>query len=385
MNFLFAFLSGLLLNGMPCVFPVLSLKVLSLLKRDSSSISGGWWYALGISVSFFILSGILVLLKSAGFVIGWGYNLQSPIFVILLTYLLFVIGLNFSGVFSIPMLSMRESVSANRHGAFFTGVLAVLVATPCTGPFMATAIGFAFTQPTFVTLMIFQALGLGFSFPYLLFSFFPKLLCFLPQPGEWMNTFKQFLAFPMYLSSTWLLWVLIKESNANLILSVVTGAVLIVFTIWLWGVVKYCRYFWKSFFIMVLLFVNYLPLKISYDLIQHSHEREHVEYSESVLSELLEHGQKVLVVVSADWCITCKINEKLVLSSDTIYLALKKHDVVYLFADITKHNANITRYMASFDRLGVPLYVLYSANGVYKILPQLLTQQMLLGELEGLE
>ncbi|MBQ4875334.1 MAG: thioredoxin family protein [Rickettsiaceae bacterium H1] len=385
MQFLFAFLGGIILNLMPCVFPVLSLKVLALVKRRSSNLSSGLSYTAGVLVSFFALSGTLLLLKNLGFVVGWGYNLQSPMFVVLLSYLLFIVGLNLSGVFSIPMFSVKESNMQNNSGSFFTGVIAVLVATPCTAPFMATAIGFAFTQPTLYALLIFQALGLGFAFPYLLCAKFTKLLSFLPKPGNWMEKFKELLAFPMYFSAIWLFWVLIKQTNGDLVLPVLAGTVLIVFTIWLWNSVKFFQGAWKHFFIVFLIFVNFVPLKISYDLINYARQSKQIAFSEKALAKLLEEKNKVLVVVTADWCLTCKINEQLVLLSKVVQNALEENNVIYMLADWTKRDENITNYIKSFNRIGVPLYVLYNSKGEYKILPQLLTQEKVVRRLEDLK
>ena len=385
MEFLFAFIGGIILNIMPCVFPVLSLKIIALVEQRSSNIISGLSYTVGVLVSLFIVSGILIILRKIGFVVGWGYGLQSPTFVMLLSYLLFVVGLNLSGFFSIPMFSIKELDLKNTLGSFFTGVLAVLVATPCTAPFMATAIGFAFAQPPITNLLIFQVLGLGFALPYLLLSIFPNLLSFLPKPGLWMEKFKEFLAFPMYLSSVWLLWVVVRQTSSNLVLTVMSGAVLIVFTIWVWNIVGSFKALWRHFFIVLLIFIDFTIFKISYDLINHAQQEKHVVYSGSVLNTLLDQRRKILVVVTADWCITCKINETLVLSSNIIQDAIKKSNIVYLLADWTKRDKKITDYVKGFNRIGVPLYVLYDSRGEYKILPQILTQKIVLQELERLK
>lgn len=382
MMFLFAFLGGVILNMMPCVFPILSLKVLTLLGNRSSIISG-ISYTMGVLACFLIITGILVILKNMGFVIGWGYNLQSPMFTIFLTYLLFAVGLNLSSFFSIPMPAFSDPNTQNSMSNFFVGVLSVLVATPCTAPFMATAIGFAFTQSSIVTLLVFQVLGLGFAFPYLILSVFPKLLSFLPKPGHWMNVLKEFLAFPMYVSSAWLLWISVRSGGSvNLIFTISIGLIIMVMTIWAHRLVRTIeRKDWRICLSVILIFANIVPLKMSYSVIYDSREENYVTFSSQKLTAALAEHKKVFVAVTADWCITCKINEKLVLSSDTIQDAFLKHEVIYMLADWTKHNEEITQYMNDFNRDGVPLYVLYHETGDHEILPQILTQRLILSEL----
>ncbi len=385
MEFFLAFIGGMILNIMPCVFPVLSIKILSLLKHSSSNVLSALSYTAGILASLFCLSGTLILLRNIGFIVGWGYNLQSPMFVILLTYLLFLVGLNFSNFFSIPNFTVKIPGINNILSSFFTGTLAVLVATPCTAPFMATAIGFAFSQPPLTALLTFQFLGLGLAFPFLLCAIFPKVLSFLPPPGNWMKICKELLAFPMYISTIWLLWVVIKQTDANLILTVTTGLVLIIFTIWVWRIIRNCTPSWRHFWLVILIFANFIPLKASYDLINNKHKANHVIFSKASLDRLLENNKKVLVVVTADWCITCKVNEQLVFSTNVIQEELKQNKITYLLADWTKRDEKITEYIKSFNRIGVPLYILYNSKGKHKVLPQLLTQKMALEEFRRLK
>ena len=385
MEFLFAFLGGIILNIMPCVFPVLSLKVLSLAKENNHRVLSGLSYTIGILVSFLVVSAILIILKKVGFVLGWGYNLQSPMFVILLTYILFLVGLNLSGFFNFSIFAVSKPKINSILSHFSTGVLAVIVATPCTAPFMATAIGFALTQPPLITLAIFQALGLGFALPYLILASSPVLLSFLPKPGRWMQILKELLAFPMYGSAAWLLWVAVRQTNSNLLLTINIGLIFLVMTIWSWQFIKPIHGKWKHFWLIILLFINFIPIKMSYDMTNNTYKEEQVIFSESTLQQLLQQHQKVLVVVSADWCITCKVNEQMVLLSGTIQDAIKKYNVIYMYADWTKRDEKITNYIDSFDRSGVPLYVLYDAEGKHKILPQILTQKIVLDHLEEIK
>ncbi len=384
MEFLLAFLGGLILNIMPCVFPILSLKILVLLEQKKSTLQHGISYTIGVLLSFFIISGSLILLENIGSVVGWGYNLQSPMFVIFLSYVLFFVGLNLSGFFSIPIFAINTPKKIGNTGSFLTGALAVLVATPCTAPFMAPAIGFALTQSPLSALITFQILGLGFALPYLALSMFPKLLSLLPKPGAWMVTFKEFLAFPMYISSAWLLWIAVKQTNSNVLLTAIIGVICIIFTLWLWKYIKdISNKNFKHLLLIILVFTNIATMNINYRVIN-NHHNHYMLFSEKTLDTLKKEHKKILVAVGADWCLTCKINENLILSSEIIQKTLRNNDIVYVVADWTKRDERITKYIKSFDRIGVPLYVLYDSSGEHKILPQILTLNKVIKELKEL-
>jgi Thiol:disulfide interchange protein len=237
----FAFLGGLILNVMPCVFPILTIKILRFVEqsRDSTykTLQQGLLFSLGVVISFLTIAALLIALKSGGESIGWGYQLQSPVVVSLLFYLFVILGFIFmSNIVLGSSLARLSSIPLNKSDSlesFLTGVLAVIVASPCTAPFMGSAIGFALLQPSFYSILIFLGLGIGFSLPYLILSAKPSLLSFLPKPGQWMETFKQFMAFPMWASALWLLWVLSSQVDDQEVIQVLLGALLITTGLWL--------------------------------------------------------------------------------------------------------------------------------------------------------
>ena len=267
---LFALFGGIILNLMPCVFPVLSMKALSLInlgeKEESKARGYGISYTLGILISFAIIGGTLLILKSGGAQIGWGFQLQNPIVIMVLAYLVFIIGLNLAGLFEfsgrlgkLGSFTQKLSGQDGHRGAFFTGVLATLVATPCTAPFMGAALGFALTQPAIISMLVFLTLGFGLAIPYLLLCFVPSLRSKLPKPGAWMQTFKQFLSFPMFLTAVWLVWVLSQQAGTFGILSALSGMVFIAFGIWLCKVLPsngFGRYLSIILIILSFLFVG---------------------------------------------------------------------------------------------------------------------------------
>jgi thiol:disulfide interchange protein DsbD len=372
---LLAFLGGLILNIMPCVFPVLSLKVLALSrhgqKEHGETLRESLAYAAGVISSFIALAGALILLKGAAGQLGWGFQLQEPWFVGALAQLLFAVGLNLSGVYEIPQL--WHGNQPHRHGlvqSFLTGVLAVLLATPCTAPFMAPAIGFGLAQPPLVTLAIFIALGFGFALPFVIAGVFPRLLRFLPRPGGWMLTFRRVLAFPMYASAVWLVWVLAQQSTPNGVgLLLLGGLVLsgtLTFAPRLRPVPK-----------MIAVTLTVICVGMLLRSVPATPPREATvsteTFSEELLASLRQAGKPVLVNVTAAWCITCKLNERLVLRRPDVQALLKAHGVTMLTADWTQGDPAITAYLQSFDRAGVPLYVYYASSQKVFVLPQILS------------
>jgi thiol:disulfide interchange protein DsbD len=380
MILLFALLGGIILNAMPCVFPILSLKAVSIAqtRKSSDAHKQGYGYTLGILVSFILMAGLIIILQKAGHVIGWGFQMQSPIFVAMMTYLMFVIGLSLSGYVYFPLFANSLSATGQDKsfmGSFWIGILAALVATPCTAPFMGVAVGYALVQPPLMIFLIFSALALGFALPYLLLSLWPSLLHFLPKPGPWMETLKEFLAFPMYLTCVWLLWVLIQQIGAYGFFVVACGLVLISFSFWFYKHLQSQLGWWKFILGLGLIVLPLSPL-----LFLRESPLEEVssiqEFSKSLIDDLRKQGKPVFVYATASWCITCKFNE-LTLHSDSVKSLMKQKGIQVVEADWTNQDTEITEFLKSFGRSGVPLYVFYPVKGDPIVLPQLLTESII--------
>jgi len=388
---LFALLGGLILNAMPCVFPVLSLKVISLVESGNHSSKvrqfHGLTYTAGVMLSFLVVAVVLIALRSFGEQIGWGFQLQSPLFVGLLVYVLFVLGLSMSGAIEIGTglqnvgAGLANDDANSWKKSFFTGVLATVVATPCTAPFMGTAMGFALSQPLIVALAIFAAMGLGLALPFLLIAFIPALANILPQPGNWMVRLKEFLAFPIYLTVVWLVWVFARQTGTDAVALLLIGLVSLTFAAWYWRSTLYTdrSVFVKgvmlaSLAIALLALIAAPKLAVSVAQLQTGETDNQLEqiYSPEVLASAVERGETVFVNMTADWCITCKVNERVVLKSAAVQRALIDNGVTYLKGDWTNSDPKITEYLSQFNRNGVPLYVVYN-HGVPTVLPQILT------------
>ncbi|HEU5046931.1 MAG TPA: protein-disulfide reductase DsbD domain-containing protein [Rickettsiales bacterium] len=378
---LFALLGGLILNLMPCVFPILALKALAVAKKAEKNATQvrlhGLAYTAGVILSFLALAGILIAVRESGRAIGWGYQMQSPVFVFVLAIVFFLVGLNLSGFFELPSLFGNVGGYAagkqSLTGSFITGVLAVMVATPCTAPFMATAVGFAFTQPLPVIMTIFTGMGAGLAMPFLLLSLFPRLATLLPKPGLWMLTFRQATAFPMYLGALWLLWVLGREAGLSAVFMALLINVFLTFALWL-GKLE-ARF---TTLLGLLVGIASLLLVIGFAQVSTSGGKPKTEvekFSPAHLAELRGEGKAVFVDATADWCITCKVNESVALSSRKVQEAFAKRQIVYMVADWTNGDKDITSYLQSFGRAGVPIYVYYPAGGKEPVvLPQVLTE-----------
>jgi thiol:disulfide interchange protein len=375
---LLAFLGGAILNLMPCVFPILSLKVLSFARStDHDRHLHSWVYTAGVVLSFVGIAAVLIALQQAGQAVGWGFQLQSPGFVIALAYLFLVMGLSLSGLVQLGgnLMNTGSGLAARGglSGSFFTGVLAVVVASPCTAPFMGTALGFAVTQPPVIGLSVFAALGLGMAAPLLLFSYSGGARAIMPKPGPWMETLKQFLAFPLYGAAIWLLWVAGRQTGVNTMAAVLSGALVLSLALWLWNLGG-----WKRA-IAALCAVLAISLASWRDLDQNRGGETlaggKVPWSEQTLAELRREGKPVFVDVTADWCITCLANENAVLFTDEMTAAFEAHGVVYMVADWTNYDEDIARFIRSHGRTGIPLYLMYPANPAASplMLPQILT------------
>lgn len=381
--FFAAFFGGIVLNLMPCVFPVLSMKALGFAKTAHAHPNivrrHGNLYALGVVISFLVLSALLVGLKAMGSGLGWGFQLQNPILVAALSLLFLLIALNLFGMFEIggrwqnagENLSRGESAKSS----FFTGVLAVLVASPCSAPFMAGALGFAFTQSPPITLFIFLGLAIGFALPVFVLAHAPRLLRRLPKPGPWMHTFKQALAFPMLLTSLWLLWVLSALAGSDGVGLTGLAFICVVFAIW---VFKYKGALPKSLAVLALAFGMGLLANLG-TLSTRAMATESIsetQWSPQAVREAQNAGQYVFVDFTADWCVSCKVNEKLFLERKSTKKLFEKHNIKKLVADWTRKDAQIAAELARHGRSGVPLYLLYAPNGENDtplVLPQTLS------------
>ena len=384
---LLAFIGGLILNLMPCVFPVLSIKAMGALGSadDRAELRRhGGWYALGVIATFVLLASVLLVLRAGGQQLGWGFQLQEPRFVAGVALLLFAMALSFSGVWEfggrITGTGHRLTLGHGARASFFTGALAVVVASPCTAPFMGTALGWALAQPAAAALAVFVTLGLGLAAPMLLLGFVPALARALPRPGPWLEGFRQLLAFPLYLTVVWLLWVYGEQTSPLGMAWLLAALTALAFGLWLFGrrhAMRSPRLRAMAGIVSAVVFVLALGLPLSTPSASDAQPKSDAgaePWSEQRLAELRAANRPVLVNMTAAWCLTCLANERVALSTDTVREALAAHDVAYLKGDWTRHDETITRYLQRHGRNGVPLYVLYPPDGgAPRVLPQLLT------------
>ncbi|MGA0998228.1 MAG: protein-disulfide reductase DsbD family protein [Litorivicinaceae bacterium] len=363
---LMALAGGLILNLMPCVFPVLSIKALSIAGKASKERRevqrGAWLYTAGILVTMLVLASIMVGLKAGGAQIGWGFQLQTPWFVGLLVYVFVILGLWLYGwvEFGMALSGVGQNLTEGHSGRaeFFTGVLAVVVATPCTAPFMGVAMGYTLTQPWWITLIVFSVLGLGLALPMLVFALRPQLASRLPRPGHWMIRLKQFLAFPILATAIWLLWVLVRQTSSDVVALMLGGLLLLVFGLWL--VKGGSRLSRALGLLAVIASLSAIP-SLS-QLTPTSSEQAVVEidsepYASSALRAHVDEGRTVFINMTADWCITCKVTEKRLLTTETVDQLFESYGVIRMTGDWTRYDPLITEYLNAFDRVGVPLYV----------------------------
>ncbi|MFZ8883487.1 MAG: protein-disulfide reductase DsbD family protein [Litorivicinaceae bacterium] len=363
---LMALAGGLILNLMPCVFPVLSIKALSIAGKASKERRevqrGAWLYTAGILVTMLVLASIMVGLKAGGAQIGWGFQLQTPWFVGLLVYVFVILGLWLYGwvEFGMALSGVGQNLTEGHSGRaeFFTGVLAVVVATPCTAPFMGVAMGYTLTQPWWITLIVFSVLGLGLALPMLVFALRPQLASRLPRPGHWMIRLKQFLAFPILATAIWLLWVLVRQTSSDVVALMLGGLLLLVFGLWL--VKGGSRLSRALGLFAVIASLSAIP-SLS-QLTPTSSEQAVVEidsepYASSALRAHVDEGRTVFINMTADWCITCKVTEKRLLTTEAVDQLFESYGVIRMTGDWTRYDPLITEYLNAFDRVGVPLYV----------------------------
>ncbi|MBV8578967.1 MAG: thioredoxin family protein [Acetobacteraceae bacterium] len=391
----FAFLGGLILNLMPCVFPVLAMKAVSIASGTARgevrahAIS----YTAGVLVTFAALGAVLAGLRATGAAAGWGFQFQSPIFVAAMCWLLFGVGLNLSGVFQVgggfTGAGQRLAGRGGHIGSFFTGLLAVLVATPCTAPFMGAAVAGALAAPSLVMVLVFLAMGVGLAAPYLVLAAVPALARLAPRPGRWMEVFKQALAFPMYAASAWLLWVISQEAGPPGVLATAAGFVLLGFAAWVAGVAETAAARGKRLARSAALAATLCALAVlggmgtvasSPTFVQAESGAE--PFSTKRLAALRAEGRPVFVNMTAAWCVTCLLNERIAIATSPVQRAFEQYGVAYLKGDWTNQDPEITRFLREHNRDGVPLYLYYPPGGrAAEVLPQILTESMLLNRI----
>ena len=388
-----ALLGGLILNLMPCVLPVLSLKAISILEGGESPQKARrhvLWYTAGVMLSFAAVGLAVIALRKAGMAYGWGYQLQQPLIVAALVYVIVAIGLSLSGVvqFGVGLTNAGRGLASRSGpaGDFFTGVLAVVVASPCTAPFMGTALAFAFASSTLTAFLVFVALGLGLALPFLAIGFVPALGRLLPKPGAWMETLKQLLAFPMYLTAAWLIWVLGNQRGVDAIGLVLVGVIVLGLALWWFERSRYGSGAWRALALVALLLA--LPPLVAISRLERASAAPaevtgQVAFSPAKLDELRKSGKAVFVDVGADWCTTCKVNERAVLHTDAFRELLKRTDTVFMVADWTNPDPDIEAFLERFKAVGVPLYVVFRRGEEGRALPTVLTQGIVETALEG--
>ncbi|WP_126173508.1 protein-disulfide reductase DsbD family protein [Altericroceibacterium xinjiangense] len=377
-----ALLGGLILNVMPCVFPILSLKALSLARAGESEAEArreGLAYTAGVILAALALGGMLLVLRAGGSEIGWAFQLQEPGVVIALLALAVAITANLAGLYELPSLSFTRS--GGRSSAFATGLLAAFVATPCTGPFMAAAMGAALLLPWWQGLLLFAALGFGLALPFLALGFVPPLRRMLPRPGKWMETFRRLLAIPMGLTALALLWLAWRLGGPGFAaLGLLAAGALVALLI---GLRRGARTVALASLIAASLVIVLLPWTYAPPAAQEQGVLPAVPYSEAALAEARASGKPVFVWFTADWCLTCKVNEQVAIERDATRDAFANAGVVAMRGDWTRRDPEITRFLTAHGVAGVPLYIWYDAEGGEQTLPQVLTPDTLTSLAEG--
>ncbi len=393
-----AFIGGILLNLMPCVFPVLFLKGLALVSssgEERKHLRGhGLVYALGILVSFWTIVAVLLVLRAGGSHLGWGFQFQSPGFIAAMAALLFFLGLSLAGQFELGLSLTSAGGNLAQHegyvGSFFTGVLATVVATPCTGPFMGAAIGYAFAQPAYVTLGIFTALALGLALPYLLLTLHPAWTSLLPKPGAWMEYLKVATAVPIFATVIWLVWLFTLVAGTNALISLLACFVLLAMAGWVLG-----RWPAKTAGSVAALVMAVAGLALPVTAARRTHveakstEETHGDwqpYSPAAFAAATSAGKPVFVDFTAQWCLSCQVNERVALTRADVKAAFAREGVVLFKADWTTQDPEITSALAVLGRSGVPVYALYAPNQTQaRLLPEVLTPGIVLSALADLK
>ncbi|MFN5030193.1 MAG: protein-disulfide reductase DsbD family protein [Burkholderiales bacterium] len=404
---LLAFLGGLVLNLMPCVFPVLGIKVMGfvenahgesrLLRRQGAA------YFVGVLLSFMALAGLMLALRGAGQSIGWGFQMQEPLFVGALAVLFFVMALNLSGVFEFGTSIQAVAGDAEQRaqsnplvGALISGVLATVVATPCMAPGLGASVGFTLSQSAPIALLVFVAIAVGLALPVSLLSFFPALLRYLPKPGAWMDTFKQVMAFPLYGTVVWLVWILGAQTGNDGVAALLAGLTVLALAGWVYGRMQTRKpvaavavglalaaaglwFAWTGASA-----VAPTPEPAAGSAASSASPSDWVPFSTERIAALRNDGKSVFVDFTATWCITCQVNKRVALNDEAVVAQMKTRNVVRMKADWTRKDPAITAALAAFGRNGVPLYVLYPPRGEPVILPELLTPTLVLDAISAM-
>ena len=389
-----AFLGGLILNLMPCVLPVLSMKAAAFAGHGGEAKGArmqGLAFAVGVLATFLVLAGLLLAARAAGQAVGWGFQLQTPQITGALALIMLAAALNLSGLYEIGTsaqgLGGGLASRGGLLGSLFTGGLAVVVAAPCTAPFMGPALGYALTQPAPVSLAVFAALGLGFALPFTALAFSPPLIRLLPRPGGWMTVLRQVLAFPMYGAAAWLAWVVSVQAGQEGLARILAGALAVAFAAWLWGAAQRREAQGRRAWAIAVPALGVLALALvavvgarqaagppAGTAAAAAAEVPSVPYSAERLAALQAEGRPVLVNFTAAWCVTCQVNERVALSTADTAAAFRRSGAVYMVGDWTNRDAAIAQALAAQGRVGVPLYLVYAAvGGPPRVLPQLLT------------
>ena len=386
---LIAFIGGLILNGMPCVLPVLSIKLLSILSHNNDIISIRKSFiltSLGIVTSFILLAIILIILKYFGYSIGWGIQFQNPIFLMLINLILILFTLNLFGLFEISFHGITNSIpisflqnNSNNMRDFFNGFFATLMATPCSAPFVGTALTFGFTQSSFSLFYIFLVMGVGMAFPYILISFFPKMLKFLPKSGKWMFYLKYFLGFLLLGTTVWICSILLNHFNYFFIL-VSFGLLIIVLLL------NYFFYLKKIFLLIGVIIFFLLPNFSFFTSDLNSIQTDWLDFNLVNIEDLIKDDNIIFIDVTADWCATCQFNKINVLNKDEVKKAFIKNKVIKIKADWTKPNKKIQKFLQNNKKFGIPFNIFYDKNNINGIeLSELLSVNEILEILDNLK
>lgn len=394
-----AFIGGIILNFMPCVLPVLGLKIFALIHQSEEHPRQlkflGMSFTLGVLTSFFALSLVIIFMKKAGEVAGWGFQFTHPTFVMVMVLLIFGFALNLLGLYEITLSSkaMTEMDQVSRKngivGAFFNGAFMTLMSTPCSAPFLGPAMGYGLSQSSFVLILFFLSAGLGLALPFFLMTLFPKAVRFLPRPGNWMIILKEFMAFVLLFTGVWLLFVLSNQVGNLASFKFLGWLLLVAMLIWIWGkLVVPSELGQLKKWTLLLVFSGVAVLSYFYfvnDDMQNPPTLNHEEFSIKAVEKLNQQGQWVFVDYTADWCISCKVNEKTTLKSNLIEKYFALPELTFIIADYTRGSSDIDQELKRFSRAGIPLYVLYGPDGQTEVFPEVITPGMLADVFEANE